>query len=113
MDGWSPAETVDGVPIYSSVSDKERCAIYVVNRIAERLYDIPCIYPYIQFVQFLHSPNDPIPEICTPDGCATVWRALPQIETVPSPKPGYDGYIFRRSYVFVAAYPVWSGAFPF
>jgi hypothetical protein len=110
-DGWSPAEIVDGVPVYSSVTDKERCAIHVGNRIAEQLYGIPSVYPQVKFVQFLHSPNDPIPEICTPDGCASVWRALPQVETVPSPKPGYDGYIFDLSYVFVAVYPEWKEQF--
>ncbi len=110
-DGWSPSEIVDGVPVYSSVTDKERCAIHVGNRIAEDLYGIPCIYPHIKFVEFLHSPDDPIPEICMPDGCASVWRALPKIETVPSTKPGYDGYIFDRAYVFVAVYPDWMDHF--
>ncbi len=111
--GWSPAEIVDGVPVYSSVSDKERCAIHVGNRIAERLYGIPCIYPRIQFVQFLQSSDDPIPEICTPDGCASVWRDLPQVETIPSAQPVYDGYIFLRSYVFVGVYPEWRQLFLF
>jgi hypothetical protein len=112
-EGWSPVEVVDGVPVFSKLTNKERCAIHVGNRIAERLYDIPCVYPRIQFVQFLHSPDDMIPEICTPEGCAGVWRALPQVEAVPSPKPGYDGYIFRRSYVFVAVYPDWKERFLF
>ena len=110
---WSPTEIVDGVPIYSNVGDKERCAIHVGNRIAEQLYGIPCIYPHIKYVQFLHSPDDRIPEICTPDGCASVWRDLPQIETVASARPGYDGYTFRLTYVFVGVYPEWKEHFLF
>jgi hypothetical protein len=102
---------VDGVPVYSSVTDRERCAIHVGNRISEKLYDIPCVYPHVKFVQFLHSPDDRIPEICTPDGCASIWRDLPQVETVPSPRPGYDGYTFDLKYAFVASYPEWKKSF--
>ena len=114
LDGWEPICYVDGVPVYTKMTEDEICLTSGVNGVYQELYGVaPSEEVYGFFV--IRTIDDPVPCMDGPFGTACAWGEIAPVFGFPDTgaTPGPGGLTYMQHWVFISSIEAHAGFYAF